>query len=85
MLYNIELNTGGEQNNPNRKVGDSGIAPRMDQLHGPVNKEYGFLQSFKAVSVGLSNERKIQVFSGLLEHEVLEQFLVSCFNFWLEL
>ena len=44
-------------------------------------KGYGFLQSFKAVSDGLRNERKIQVFSGLLEREVVEWFLGSHFKF----
>ena len=37
------------------------------------------------MSDGLSKERKIQVFSGLLEREVLEWFLGSCFSSWLEL
>ena len=30
LLCNIEPNAGGEQNNPGRKVVDSGIVPRMD-------------------------------------------------------
>ena len=50
-----------------------------------LRKGMGFLQSFKAVSDGLSNERKIQVFSGFLECEVLEWLLGSKFNTWLEL
>ena len=37
------------------------------------------------MSDGLSNERKIQVISGLLEREVLEWFLGSKFYTWLEL
>ena len=37
------------------------------------------------MSDGLSDERKIQVFSGLLEREVLEWFLGSRFSSWLEL
>ena len=37
------------------------------------------------MSDGLSNERKIQVFSGLLEREVLEWFLGSRFSSWSEL
>ena len=76
---------GVELNNPSRKVVNSGIVPRMARFHGPVEKGYGFLQSFKAVSDELSNERKIQVFSGLLVREVLEWFLGSRFSSWLEL
>ena len=70
----------GEQNNPSRKVVDSGIDPRMDQFYGPFKKGYGFSQSFKSVSDWLSNESKIQVFSGLLEREALRWFLGSRFN-----
>ena len=79
LLRNIEPSMKGEQNNPSRKVVDSSIVHRIDQFYSPVEKKYGFLQSFKAVSDGLSDERKIQVFSGLLEREVLEWFLVSVF------
>ena len=44
----------------------------MDGLfYGPVKKGYGFLQSFKTMIKGLSDARKIQVFSGLLEDKAL--------------
>ena len=58
-----------------KRVEDLGIIPWMGRFHGPVKKGYGFLQSFKTMSKGLSDARKVQVFSGLLEEKALSWFL----------
>ena len=71
LLRNIELNMLDEVDNPRKKVTNSGIKPQMEQFHGPVEKGYGFLQSSKTMSKGMPGARKMQVFFGLLEHEVL--------------
>ena len=57
----------------------------MGRFQGPVKMGYGFLQSFKTMSKGLSYTRKIQVFSGLLEDKALLWFLRTKFGSWLEL
>ena len=57
----------------------------MNWLHGPVDKGYGFLRLFKAMSAGMSDKGKRQVFSGLLENKVLSWFLGTKFKLWREL
>ena len=76
---------GYEVDNPGRKVTNSGIVPQIDWFHGPNERGYGFLQSFKTMSKGMLGARKMQVFSGLLEHEVLLWFLGTKFASWEEL
>ena len=58
-----------EVDNPRKKVTNSGIVPQMGRFHGLVEKGCGFLQSFKTMSEGMPGSRKMQVFSGLLEHK----------------
>ena len=53
---------GGGSYNPAKRVKDLGIIPWIGHFHGPVEKGYGFLQSFKTMSEGLSDARKVQVF-----------------------
>ena len=55
LLCNNEPNAGVGLNNPGKRVEDSGIIPWMGRFHGPVEKGYGFLQSFKTMSEGLSD------------------------------
>ena len=57
----------------------------MGCFHVPVKKGYSFLQSYKTMSEGLLDTRKIQVFSGLQEDEALLWFLSTKFRSWLEL
>ena len=57
----------------------------MERFHGPIEKGYGFLQYFKTMSEGMLGARKMQVFSGLLEHEALLWFLGTKFASWEEL
>ena len=76
LLRNIEPNAGEEVDNSGNKVTNSGILPQMEQFHGPVEREYGFLQSFKTMSEGMPGARRMQVFSGLLERKVLLWFWV---------
>ena len=85
LLCNIEPNAGDEAINQGKKGNNSGIIPRMERFHGPVKKGYGFLQSFKAMAEGMTDGRKIQVFSGLLEKEALSWFLGTKFHSWKEL
>ena len=85
LLRNIEPNAGDEANSLSEGVTDSGIVPWMNRFHGPVDKGYGFLQSFKAMSAGMSDKGKRQAFSGLLENEVLSWFLGTKFKTWQEL
>ena len=74
LICDIEPNTGDEVDNPRKKVTNSGIVPQMERFHGPVERGYKFLQSFKTMSKGMPGARNIQVFSGLLKNEVLSWF-----------
>ena len=65
LLHNIEPNTWDEADNPGKKVTNSSIVPHMERFHGFIEKEYGFLKSFKTISEGMPGSRKMQVFSGL--------------------
>ena len=85
LLRNIEPNAGDEANSPSEGVTDSGIVLWINWFHGPVDKGYGFLQSFKAISAGMSDKGKRQEFSGLLENKVLSWFLGTKFKLWREL
>ena len=67
LLCNNEFNTGVGSNNPVKRVEDLGIIPWMGCFHSPVEKGYGFLQSFKTMSKGLSDARRIQVFQVYLK------------------
>ena len=80
LLCNNEPNAGVGLNNPAKRVKDFGIIPLMGYFYGPVEKEYGFLKSFKTMSEGLSDARKVQVFSGLLEEKALLWFLGTKFG-----
>ena len=50
---------------------DSGIVPKMERFHGPVEKGYTFLQSFKTQTGSFLDEKQMQIFAGLLEGEAL--------------
>ena len=72
LLCNIEPNAGEEKlDNPGSKVFDSGIVPQMERFHGPVEKGYTFLQSFKTQTGSFSEDKRMQIFAGLLEGEAL--------------
>ena len=71
LLCNNKPNAGEESNNLVKRVKDLGYYPLDGLFHGPFKKGYGFLQSFNAMIEGLSDTRKIQVFSGLLEDDAL--------------
>ena len=85
LLCNNEPNAGVGSNNPVKRVKESRIIPWMGRFHGPVKKENGFLYSFKTMSKGFSDARKIQVFSGYLKDEAILWFLGTKFRSWLEL
>ena len=71
LLCTIEPNAGDEAINQGKKGNDSGIIPRMRRFHGSVEKGYRLLHSFKSMAEGMADGRNLQVFSGLLEKEVL--------------
>ena len=58
LLRNLEPNTRDKVDNPGKKVTNSGIVPHMERFHGPVEKGYGFLQSFKTMSKGMPGAEK---------------------------
>ena len=77
--------SGVGSNNLVKRVKDLGITPWMGCFHVTVEKGYGFLQFFKTISEGLSDTRKIQVYSDLLEDEALLWFLGTKFGSWLDI
>ena len=64
---------------------DSGIVPQIERFHGPVEKGYTFLQSFKTQLGSFSEEKRKQIFAGLLEGEALSWYLGAVFSSWREL
>lgn len=52
-----------------KKLSDHGIMPHRNCFHGPVEKGFGFLKSWKAMSKEILDARKMQVFYGLLKKE----------------
>ena len=86
LLCNNEPNMGDERaDNPGHKLIDSGIVPKMERFHGPVEKGYAFLQSFKTMTGGFNDNRKMQILAGLLEGEALSWYLGTSFSSWKEL
>ena len=72
LLCNIEPNAGEEKlDNPGSKVFNSGIVPQMERFHGPVEKGYAFLQSFKTQTGSFLEEKRKQIFAGLLKVRAL--------------
>ena len=57
----------------------------MERFHGPVEKGYAFLQSFKTMIGSFTNNRKMQIFAGLLEGEALSWYLGTSLSSWKEL
>ena len=81
LLQNNEPNTGDERaDNPRHKLIDLGIVPNMERFHGPVEKGYAFLQSFKTMTGGFNDNRKMQIFAGLLEGEALSWYFSTSFS-----
>ena len=64
---------------------DSGIVPQMERFHGPVEKRYAFLQSFKTRTGSFLDGKQMQIFAELLEGEELSWYLGTVFSFWKEL
>ena len=81
LLWNNEPNTGDEWTNDlGQKSFESGIVPKMERFHGPVEKGYAFLQLFKTMAGSLTNKRKMQIFAGLLEGEALSWYMGTSFS-----
>ena len=64
---------------------DSGIVPQTERFHGPVEKGYEFLQLFKTRTGSFLDEKRMQIFAGLLEGEALSWYLGTVFSSWKEL
>ena len=83
---NIEPNAGEEKlDNPGSKVFNSEIVPQMERFHGTVEKGYTFLQSFKTQTGSFSEDKRMQIFVGLLEGEALSEYLGTVLSSWKEL
>ena len=81
LLCNNELNVGEERtDNPGQKLFDLGIVPKMERFHGPVEKGFAFVQSFKTMTGSFTDNRKVQIFAGLLEKEALFWHLGTSFS-----
>ena len=57
----------------------------MERFHGPVEKGYAFLQSFKIQTGSFLEEKRKQISAGLLEGEALSWYLGTVFSLWREL
>ena len=54
-----QANADEEVYNLGKKITDIGIVPKMGCFHGPVKKGYCFLQSFKAISKCILDDKNI--------------------------
>ena len=63
LLHNTEPNIKEEMMKiPGPKALDKEILLRMKRFHGPVEKGYAFLQSFKKMNGSFAEKRKMQIF-----------------------
>ena len=86
MLCKHEPNAGEERlDNPGLKVFDSGIVPRTERFHGPVEKGFAFLHLFKTRTRSFSDGKIMKIFAGFLEGEALSWYLGIVFSLWRDL
>ena len=86
LLCNIEPNVGDKKlDNPGLEVFDSGILPQMERFHGPVEKGYAFLQSYKTQTGSFFRWQMDANLCCVVKVEALSWYLGTVISLWKEL